>query len=104
MTASIYSHRRNFGSDWMSDFPEFIPEYEEWMKLGKCAGRPDVFIPSGRGNNIQRIQLAKSICRECQVRDDCLKFAVKLSPKAPGVYAGFTEHELRPLRLRTPLT
>jgi hypothetical protein len=45
---------------------------------------------------------AKRICAGCEVRDECLEYAVREGPM-PGIYGGASEEERRMMRSRVPL-
>jgi WhiB family redox-sensing transcriptional regulator len=65
-----------------------------WQDLANCRGAdPDLFFPE-RGASTRT---AKSICRECTVRDECLEFAIVSSEKF-GIWGGLSERERRRIR------
>ena len=69
-----------------------------WADFGRCVGvDPDVFFPR-RG---QDPAPAKSLCRQCPVRSDCLEWALETNQKH-GIWGGMTEGQRR--RLRRPIT
>lgn len=78
-------------------------------KNGKCLGHdPNIFFPfaeksgdsysrsyvKGRENTI----LAKSICGECEVSEECLQYSLLHEPH--GIWGGKTERERKTLRRR----
>ena len=76
---------------------------------GKCLGQdPNIFFPyaermgdsySGRylkGKN--NTSLAKSICSECPVVEECLQYALRHEPF--GIWGGKTERERKTIRRR----
>lgn len=66
---------------------------ESWMDHGKCVGRsPDIFFPSS-GMGVDR---ARKICRECDVQEACLEYALCNRIKH-GVWGGRSERERRRL-------
>ena len=66
----------------------------EWQDLANCRGAdPDLFFPE-RGASTRT---AKSICRECTVRLECLEFAIVSSEKF-GIWGGLSERERRRIR------
>ena len=68
-----------------------------WADFGRCSGvDPDVFFPR-RGEDTSR---AKSLCRQCPVRSECLEWALETQQKH-GIWGGMTEGQLR--RLRRPI-
>lgn len=65
-----------------------------WQDLANCRGAdPDLFFPE-RGASTRA---AKSICRECSVRAECLEFAIVSSEKF-GIWGGLSERERRKIR------
>ena len=65
-----------------------------WQQYANCLGvDPDLFFPE-RGASTRT---AKSICRECQVRPECLEFAIVSSEKF-GIWGGLSERERRKIR------
>ncbi len=65
-----------------------------WQDLANCRGAdPDLFFPE-RGASTRT---AKSICRECSVRVECLEFAIAGSEKF-GIWGGMSERERRRVR------
>ena len=65
-----------------------------WQDLANCRGAdPDLFFPE-RGASTRT---AKSICRECSVREECLEFAIVSSEKF-GIWGGLSERERRKIR------
>jgi len=65
-----------------------------WQDFANCKGAdPDLFFPE-RGASTRT---AKSICRECSVRVECLEFAIVSSEKF-GIWGGLSERERRKIR------
>jgi WhiB family redox-sensing transcriptional regulator len=65
-----------------------------WHDLANCRGAdPDLFFPE-RGASTRT---AKSICRQCAVRDECLEFAIISSEKF-GIWGALSERERRKIR------
>jgi WhiB family redox-sensing transcriptional regulator len=66
-----------------------------WDNEASCQSvDPEVFFPERQG---EAATMAKTICRGCPVRMQCLEFA--LSARLDyGVWGGMTEHERRSLR------
>ncbi len=65
-----------------------------WQDLANCRGAdPDLFFPE-RGASTRT---AKGICREWQVRADCLEFAIVSSEKF-GIWGMMSERERRKIR------
>ncbi len=68
-----------------------------WMKYGACNGvDPNVFFPelkAGRGNkqiNEPSVQKALSFCKVCEVRPECLNYALTNHIK-DGIWGGMSE-------------
>lgn len=56
----------------------------EWQDLGRCKEvDPEAFFPE-KGENVTA---AKKICRTCEVRDKCLKWAID-SNEEYGIWGG----------------
>jgi WhiB family redox-sensing transcriptional regulator len=70
-----------------------------WRSQAACHGiDPDVFFPVGStGRAIEHIATAKAICSACQVREECLEFALETS-QGFGIWGGRDEDERRRLR------
>ena len=65
-----------------------------WQDRANCRGAdPDLFFPE-RGASTRT---AKGICRECQVREECLEFAIVSSEKF-GIWGMMSERERRKIR------
>ncbi len=70
-----------------------------WQDLANCRGAdPDLFFPE-RGASTRT---AKSICRECSVRPECLEFAIVSSEKF-GIWGAMSERERRRIRRQRAL-
>lgn len=65
-----------------------------WMSEGAClAEDPELFFPVGEGGaNTVQVEQARSICERCQVRSECLRFALANRVKN-GIWGGHTEQE-----------
>ena len=73
-----------------------------WQEEANCLGvDPDLFFPE-RGASTRE---AKSVCRSCEVRVDCLEYALAHGEKF-GIWGGLSERERRRVRLarRAPLS
>jgi len=71
-----------------------------WQDLANCQGaNADLFFPE-RGASTRA---AKTICRECQVRVECLEFAIVSSEKF-GIWGGLSERERRKIRRQRAIT
>jgi WhiB family redox-sensing transcriptional regulator len=65
-----------------------------WQTRANCLGvDPDLFFPE-RGASTRE---AKSVCAGCEVRDDCLEYALSNGEKF-GIWGGLSERERRRLR------
>lgn len=70
----------------------------EWVIHAACAGvNPDLFFPE-RGDSTRE---AKAICRRCDVRKDCLDYAMRNGERF-GIWGGTSERERRRLRRGKP--
>ena len=66
----------------------------EWQDDANCTGaNANLFFPE-RGASTRK---AKSICRECSVRPECLEFAISTGEKF-GIWGGMSERERRRVR------
>lgn len=63
---------------------------------GACRGRPDVNFFPERG---ERTGPAKAVCATCEVREDCLGYALDTVQKH-GIWGGLSERERRRIRSR----
>lgn len=75
------------------------PAGADWRSLSACRDTdPELFFPlSAWGPGQAQIASAKAICASCQVRSDCLQFALR-SGQEFGVWGGTSEDERRALR------
>ncbi len=65
-----------------------------WQDYANCRGADaDLFFPE-RGASTRR---AKAICRACDVRVECLEFAIANGEKF-GIWGGLSERERRRIR------
>ncbi len=73
-----------------------IDDTEEvsWKLQANCAGvDPDLFFPE-RGASTKE---AKSVCRACLVKAECLEYAIRHGEKF-GIWGGMSERERRRIR------
>lgn len=71
-----------------------LDERLAWQDGANCKGaNADLFFPE-RGASTRA---AKAICRECQVRAECLEFAIVTGEKF-GIWGGMSERERRRIR------
>jgi WhiB family transcriptional regulator, redox-sensing transcriptional regulator len=75
------------------------PAGADWRSLSACRDTdPELFFPlSSWGPGQVQIASAKAICAHCEVRSDCLRFALS-SGQEFGVWGGTSEDERRALR------
>lgn len=60
-----------------------------WQLAGNCIGvDPDLFFPE-RGASSKE---AKAVCQGCEVRNDCLEYALSYGEKF-GIWGGLSERE-----------
>ena len=65
-----------------------------WQDFANCRGADaDIFFPD-RGASTR---VAKQICAACQVRVECLEYAVRRGEKF-GIWGGLSERERRKIR------
>jgi WhiB family redox-sensing transcriptional regulator len=81
------------------DFPSIgiFVNRPKWMRKKNCFDEPvDTFYPAP--GDVERLRRAKSICKECEVRQDCLQFALDTNERF-GIWGGKSARE-RSLILR----
>lgn len=73
----------------------------DWRHHAACRDEhPELFFPVGTsGPALQIITEAKTVCRRCPVRTDCLSWALD-SGQDHGVWGGMSEDERRALKRR----
>ena len=71
----------------------------EWRKQALCRDTdPELFFPIGTtGQALLQITEAKSVCRECGVKKECLDFAIETNQDC-GIWGGTSEDERRQIR------
>jgi WhiB family transcriptional regulator, redox-sensing transcriptional regulator len=76
----------------------------DWRALGAClSADPDLFFPiSATGPALAQIAQAKAVCAGCQVRQECLEFALQ-THQIHGVWGGTSAEERASLRRRAPV-
>jgi WhiB family redox-sensing transcriptional regulator len=69
----------------------------DWWRLAACReADPELFFPvTAQGPAQDEIAQAKALCAGCQVRRECLQFALATSQRH-GVWGGTTEAERLP--------
>jgi WhiB family redox-sensing transcriptional regulator len=72
-----------------------------WRHQAPCLDEdPELFFPIGStGPAITQIEDAKKVCRRCDVREQCLVWALETG-QDHGIWGGLTEDERRDLRSR----
>jgi len=80
-----------------------LPVDRHWRWLAACrSADPDLFFPiSSSGRSLAQVAEAKAICAGCQVRRDCLSFALR-THQVYGVWGGLSEQERYPLWSAVP--
>lgn len=76
----------------------------DWWSLAACqSADPEIFFPiSSRGSGLHQVAQAKAVCERCQVRPECLSYAMA-SHQAHGVWGGTSEEERQHLHERDRL-
>lgn len=74
---------------------------EDWRKRAECRKEdPELFFPVGTSSAAQwQIEEAKQVCRRCDVREQCLGWALE-TQQDHGVWGGLNEDERRALARR----
>jgi len=68
---------------------DLIGGLPEWHELALCTETdPDLFFPEKGGSTRE----AKLICARCEVRDECLQYALDRDERY-GIYGGLSERE-----------
>ncbi len=76
---------------WQPDAPDEEPA---WMKRALCAQvDPEAFFPERGGSTRE----AKRICAGCDVRAECLEYAL-VHDERFGIWGGLSERERRRIR------
>jgi WhiB family transcriptional regulator, redox-sensing transcriptional regulator len=71
----------------------------EWVHRARCKDEdPELFFPVGTtGPAAAQIEAAKAVCMQCEVRAECLEWALATGQDA-GVWGGMSEEERRAVR------
>ena len=82
----------------------YDPNQEKWRSQANCRNIPvDVFFPD-KGGSKEKIAIAKAICNECKVIDDCRAWSLQFSERAlMGIFGGMTTIDRRRERRRLGL-
>jgi len=72
-----------------------------WASRGACRDEdPGLFFPiAAAGPALEQITQAKAVCARCEVRAECLSYALGTGPES-GVWGGTTAEERAALRSR----
>ena len=69
---------------------------QSWQERALCAETdPEAFFPEKGGSTRE----AKKVCLTCEVRDDCLEYAL-MNDERFGIWGGLSERERRKLKKR----
>ncbi|MGH3934606.1 MAG: WhiB family transcriptional regulator [Pseudonocardiaceae bacterium] len=72
------------------------PHQQEWQERALCAQTdPEAFFPEKGGSTRE----AKRICAGCEVRAECLEYALAFDERF-GIWGGLSERERRRLKHR----
>lgn len=72
------------------------PDQQEWQERALCAQTdPEAFFPEKGGSTRE----AKRICSGCEVRAECLEYALAFDERF-GIWGGLSERERRRLKRR----
>ncbi|WP_314220529.1 WhiB family transcriptional regulator [Streptomyces zaehneri] len=74
---------------------------DNWREHAECRNEdPDLFFPIGTsGPALLQTEQAKTVCRRCPVREQCLEWAME-TEQTLGVWGGTSEDERRALKRR----
>jgi len=73
-----------------------LPEEASWQERALCAQTdPEAFFPEKGGSTRE----AKRICTGCEVRGECLEYALQKDERF-GIWGGLSERERRRLKRR----
>ena len=73
----------------------------DWRHRASCLTEdPELFFPVGNtGSAIMQIAEAKKVCDRCEVRSECLQWALEAG-QDHGVWGGLSEDERRAMKRR----
>jgi WhiB family redox-sensing transcriptional regulator len=67
----------------------------DWRSLSACRQEdPELFFPDPHGPGLTQLEIARAVCARCQVRAECLSFAME-TIQDHGVWGGTSEEERR---------
>jgi WhiB family redox-sensing transcriptional regulator len=77
---------------------------DKWQHKASCRGpQAEIFFPPSHAERkeekLQREDRAKSICRSCSVRVDCLDYALRIH-EPHGIWGGLNETERKQMSER----
>ncbi|MBT9255407.1 WhiB family transcriptional regulator [Phycicoccus sp. KQZ13P-1] len=73
-----------------------VPTQPEWMERSACRGEDPELFYAGTGDKAA-IAAARRICRPCEVRADCLTYALQIDDRH-GIWGGLTTGQRARLR------
>jgi WhiB family transcriptional regulator, redox-sensing transcriptional regulator len=75
-----------------------------WRDRALCRDTdPELFFPVGTtGTALTQIDRARQVCGECEVRSECLDFALETNQDS-GIWGGLSEEERRVIRRQRAL-
>ncbi|MDM4722779.1 WhiB family transcriptional regulator [Micromonospora sp. WMMA1363] len=80
-----------------NDIYDLLAAAEEWQERAQCPQTdPEAFYPDKGGSP----DVAKRVCRRCEVRTECLEYALD-NDERYGIWGGLSERERRKLKRRT---
>ena len=73
----------------------------DWRHRAECLTEdPELFFPVGTtGPALAQVEEAKKVCRRCEVREECLRWALEAG-QDHGVWGGMSENERRAMKRR----
>lgn len=76
-------------------------ERRDWRSAAECTTEePELFFPTGTSGPARlQIEEAKQVCRRCEVREQCLSWALETGQDW-GVWGGMSEDERRAFKRR----
>ena len=73
----------------------------DWRHRAECLTEdPELFFPVGTtGPALAQVEEAKKVCRRCEVREECLRWALEAG-QDHGVWGGMSEDDRRAMKRR----
>ena len=73
----------------------------DWRHRAECLTEDhELFFPVGTtGPALAQVEEAKKVCRRCEVREECLRWALEAG-QDHGVWGGMSEDERRAMKRR----